>query len=412
MTATAQTPLTLDTLEQHARPSEMGPTGRTMRVAADREGAVGSGNRVGIIKAGEAVLAAPVAGHQLSAYALKTLLLLLHSAGGTAWQSGTLHRVSKGELHDLHGGHGDRIARTLKELGTTEITVSATSSRGVEADLTQPFLSTRTIERPRTRGAWVEYQFSDAFRFVLQNSDHYAEIDKMTAMSLRSVYAIKLYEVGEMFWKRTRGRAPNTWTLTVDELREQMAIAPGQYSNWTDLERRVLRDACSELEQLSPFTVNWSIERHGRKVVKVHINFTRKPGAVAAAAVQERERHSAGRVNRREQTVATIEEPAPVTADPQMTPTVRRYNKLREREARRVPEPRRTVIDEVTRRAMREIDKWPTSPGASGKASEISPFLSSLRQPDKAARSQAELFTLDDAGPMAVSSNNTGEDHD
>ncbi len=169
---------------------------------------------------------------------------------------------------------------------------------------------------------------------MLQNSDHFAEIDKLTALSLRSAYAIKLYEVGEMFWKRTRGRAPNRWTLNVDELREQMGISPGQYPNWTDLERRVLRDACSELEQLSPFTVSWSVERSGRKVVKVQIDFTRKPESVAAAAVQERERHSAGRGNRREQTVETIEDPVPASTGAQATPTVRRYNKLREHEAK------------------------------------------------------------------------------
>lgn len=369
-----------------------------MQVVSDRKGTVGNGDRVGIIKAGEAVLAAPVAGKELSAYALKTLLLLFQAAGADAWRSGVTHRISKGELHDLHAGHAERIARTLRELGTTEITVSATSSRGEPADLTQPYLSKRTIERRQTRGAWVEYQFSDALRFVLQNSDHWAEIDKLTALSLRSIYAVKLYEVGEMFWKRKKGRAPTTWTLTVEELREQMGIKPGRYTNWSDLERRVLRDASAELEQLSPFTISWSVERLGKRVAKVHIRFDRKPDGEATAAAQERERHSAGRLARREQTVETVEGPQLAGEQAEATPTVRRYNRLREQEARkhRGPEPRRTAVSEGLRLALKAMDAGEAIPGATGKMSDFTASLGLREQPDNALNRQADLFKLDD----------------
>ncbi|WP_043343333.1 replication initiation protein [Belnapia moabensis] len=275
--AAAEPQLSLDTLHLHERPPEKGVTGKTMAIATERAETVGSKpEKVGIIAAGEVILSAPRSGEGLSLYALKTLLLMLQTAGGAAWREDVEHYISKGELMDLHSDSA-RIARTLHELATTEIVIAVKSERGLDAILQAPYLSERTTEIITARQARVYFRFSRAMQYALRNSEFFADINKLIALSLRSMYALKLYEIGTLFYRRRQ----SIWRVSVDELRRQLCVAEGAYPNWAQLERRVLRDPAAEVNQLAPFVIGWAVTRQGQggRVTRVDVSFRPKgPG--------------------------------------------------------------------------------------------------------------------------------------
>lgn len=313
-TAAAELQLSLDTLHLHERPSEKGATGKTLAIAAERAEAVGGRpEKVGIIAAGEVILSAPRSGEGLSLYALKTLLLMLQKAGGDAWREDVQHFISKGELMDLHSDSA-RIARTLHELATTEIAIAVKSERGLDAILQAPYLSERTTEIITARQARVYFRFSRALQYALRNSEFFAEINKLIALSLRSVYALKLYEIGMLFYRRRH----STWQVSVEELRRQLCVAEGAYPNWAQLERRVLRDPAAEVNQLAPFVIGWAVTRQGQggRVTRVDVSFRPKgPGEQTEAGSKVEKASRARRKARSDAAGESGELPEPASGD-------------------------------------------------------------------------------------------------
>ena len=99
-----------------------------------------------------------------------------------------------------------------------------------------------------------------------------------------SIYALRLYELGCLYYKRDE---PFLW-MTVDELRSGFIVPEGAYQDWTDLRRFVLNAAIKEVNELvDEFSVEMpddKIRRTGRKVVKFMLLFTAKQEKIAPAA--------------------------------------------------------------------------------------------------------------------------------
>ena len=267
-----------------------------MKAAFVRPQELGGGE--GVVKAGELVEATYPDGASLSAAARKVLVLLLAKAAGDAWQNQE-HQIIKGELRGSHQSN-DRLGRVLDELQRVLLRIRVKSPRGHDAMLVAPIVAQRVEELDDDARSVVFWRFSEPMRRVMQASDHYAELHRQTVLALESRYSVTLYEHGCLLYRR---RHP-VWQGSLAELRELLGVPEGKYRDWTDLSRKTLGIAKTELDHLAPFTLNWRETRRGRAVVAVELRFDPKGSAAAEAATEELHEGRAGRKARRDAHVA------------------------------------------------------------------------------------------------------------
>lgn len=261
-----------------------------MRAAHVRPKEVGGGE--GAVKAGELVEAAFVEGASPSAAARKTFALMLARAAGTAWED-RWHSVTKADLQQAHQTTA-RVQDVLDELARTLLRVRVVGDNGDDI-LTGAVLSGHKIAVTDDAKARVCWRFSEAMREVMRRSDHYAELRTQVIAALESRYSITLYEVGCSYYRR---RHP-VWSGTVDEFRALLGV-PASYRDWTDVRRRSLAFAKTELDHLAPFTTSWREIRRGRMIERVEITFAAKDSDARAEAEAELRRSRVGRRVRRE----------------------------------------------------------------------------------------------------------------
>lgn len=279
------------------------PVGRTMRAAHARQHEHGQGE--GAVKAGELVEAAFADGASPSAAARKIFVLLLAKAAGDAWQKDEWFSATKAELRGTHQSN-DRLDDTLAELQTTRLRTRVKSSRGQPAEQTGVIVADYRTETSEDGSALVEWKFSDTMREVMQRSDYYAELRGQVVLALESRYSVTLYELGCSYYRR---RHP-VWSGTAADFRAVLGV-PDTYRDWTDIRRRTLLAAKTELDFLAPFTLEWREYRHGRAVVRVELGFYPKDDAARAEAEAELQRSRVGRKARRTGTVDEVKAISP-----------------------------------------------------------------------------------------------------
>jgi hypothetical protein len=275
------------------------PIGRTMRAAHVRPQEHGGGE--GMVKAGELVEATYPEGATLSAAARKVLVLLLAKAAGDAWQDQE-HQITKGELRGSHQSN-DRLVRVLDELQRVLLRVRVRSPRGHDAVLVAPIIAQRIEELDDDARSVVFWRFSEPMRRVMQASDHYAEMQQQAVLAFESRYSVTLYEYGCLLYRRQHP----VWQGSLIELRELLGVPAGTYRDWTDLSRKTLDMAKSEIDHIAPFTLTWRESRRGRAVVAVELRFEPKDPEAAAAARAELNSARTGRKVRRDE-LAKVQE--------------------------------------------------------------------------------------------------------
>jgi len=253
------------------------------------------GEGTGVVKAGELVEATYPEGASLSAAARKVLVLLLAKAAGDAWQDQE-HQITKGELRGTHQSN-DRLVRVLDELQRVLLRIQVKSSRGHDAVLVAPIIAQRIEELDDEARSVVFWRFSEPMRRVMQASDHYAEMQQQAVLAFESRYSVTLYEYGCLLYRRQHP----TWQGSTVELRELLGVPTGTYRDWTDLSRKTLDMAKSEIDYIAPFTLTWHESRRGRAVVAVELRFEPKDPAAVAAAKAELNSARTGRKARRDE---------------------------------------------------------------------------------------------------------------
>lgn len=276
--------------------------GRTMEVARI-EKERGSDT---IVQPRELVEVRYARGISLSLSARKLLALMMHQAAGDAWCDQE-HRIAKRMLRGSHNSN-DRLTDTIDEL----MGIFFAMPDQVEGD--QGRRTFQMIEETFEGGeqGWLIYRFTRRARDLLKDSEAYALLHRATVLAFDSKYALELYQMGALLYRRD---VP-IWRGDVATLRAKLGVPEGTYSSFADLRRFVLDAAAAEINQLAPqFSVSWGVaKRQGRKVTDVAINFTRKAPIAAVAAEEENERHRAGRRARREGIEDTIVDPATIIA--------------------------------------------------------------------------------------------------
>jgi len=287
-------------MKRQAPPTE--DVGRTLK-AAFLTGQEIPENR--IIKAGELVEAKFARGSAPSAAARKVLALLIQAAGGHAWKEGP-HSILKKTLRGSHKGN-ERLDEIFDELQTILLQIETIAPDGRSAKLVAPVVAYRIehLEEDDNSKRW--WQFSEPARRAMLGSNYYAAINKGTLLAFESRYSVTLYERGCLL----AGRRDPRWKGSLEELREIMGVPGGTYAGWSDVRRKVLELAISEVNQLADFTVSYAVKTGLRgKVLSVSLYFQPKDPNGRDAAARELEASRIGRKARRSGTVEDILTPA------------------------------------------------------------------------------------------------------
>ena len=276
-------------------PTEELTPGRAMRVAAALRAKGGEE----FAKPGNIIEVKFVKGESLSLTASRLLALMILAAGGDAWEDKP-HRMRKADIRRGHKGN-ERITDMLQELHRTLFAVDDRSWRGKKATLLFSLIS-RSREETEEEGGeagWIEWEFTPDARRLIQASETYAVLNRQAVLGFRSNYALKLYELGALRLHRRQA----TWKGDMTALRAALGIPPEVYTDFAQLRRKVLEKAKAEIDQLAHFRVEWREIRQGRTIAEIEFRFEPKDAPAQIATVDELERHSSGRRQRREGTI-------------------------------------------------------------------------------------------------------------
>ncbi len=276
---------------------QMSP-GRSMRVAAALRAKGGDE----FAKPGSIIEVKFVKGESLSLTASRLLALMILAAGGDAWEDKP-HRMRKADIRRGHKGN-ERITDMLQELHRTLFAVDDRSWRGKKATLLFSLISRSREETDEDGGeaGWIEWEFTPDARRLIQASETYAVLNRQAVLGFRSNYALKLYELGALRLHRRQA----TWKGDMSALRAALGIPPDVYTDFAQLRRKVLEKAKAEIDQLAHFRVQWREFRQGRKVTELEFWFEPKDAPDVIETVDELNRHSSGRRQRRDGTTETI----------------------------------------------------------------------------------------------------------
>ncbi|WP_267382460.1 MULTISPECIES: replication initiation protein [unclassified Sphingomonas] len=243
-----------------------------------------------------------VKGESLSLTASRLLALMILRAGGDAWEDRP-HRMRKADIRRGHKGN-ERITDMLEELHRTLFAIDDRSWRGKKATTRFSLISRSSVETEEEGGeaGWIEWEFTPDARKLIQASETYAVLNRQAVLGFRSNYALKLYELGALRLHRRQA----TWRGDMAALRAALGIPPEVYTDFAQLRRKVLDKAKAEIDQLAHFRVEWRDIRQGRAVTEVEFRFEAKGPPEVLETVEELDRHSGGRRQRREGTVETV----------------------------------------------------------------------------------------------------------
>jgi hypothetical protein len=277
--------------------NEAAHLGRAMRVAA----ALRTKGSDEFAKPGSIIEVKFVKGESLSLTASRLLALMILTAGGDAWEDKP-HRMRKADIRRGHKGN-ERITDMLQELHRTLFAVDDRSWRGKKATTLFSLIS-RSREETSEEGeaGWIEWEFTPDARKLIQASETYAVLNRQAVLGFRSNYALRLYELGALRLHRRQA----TWKGDMTALRAALGIPPDVYTDFAQLRRKVLEKAKAEIDQLAHFRVEWQEIRRGRTVTDLEFRFEPKDAPELIATVDELERHSSGRKQRRNGTVEAI----------------------------------------------------------------------------------------------------------
>ncbi len=272
--------------------------GRSMRVAAALR--LKGGDE--FAKPGNIIEVKFVKGESLSLTASRLLALMILTAGGDAWQDQP-HRMRKADIRRGHKGN-ERITDMLQELHRTLFAVDDRSWRGKKATTLFSLISRSKEETEENGGVsgWIEWEFTPDARKLIQASETYAVLNRQAVLGFRSNYALRLYELGALRLHRRQA----TWKGDMAALRAALGIPPDVYADFAQLRRKVLEKAKAEIDQLAHFRVDWREIRQGRTVVELEFRFEPKGAPEIIETVDENDRHSTGRKQRREGLIENI----------------------------------------------------------------------------------------------------------
>lgn len=244
-----------------------------------------------------------------SATALKVLMVLIDTAGPNMADD-TTHTL---KLSTLNAEKGLRY-HTRSEIRDTMRALSRAVMHIDMPDLMQEEIASvipyANIDyRDEANGdLTITWEFGKVFRRLAEHSNLYTKLDKAALLALRSRYAVALLRHCSTHFEKTKTTAQ---TFTVADLRQLLGVRPNTNRRFSQLKRKAIQPAITEINAISRWTLEPAYHKTGRTVTSITITWTEKPLAKKAATNAELDRHSAGRRERLDGTAEHVADHPP-----------------------------------------------------------------------------------------------------
>ena len=229
----------------------------------------------------------------------RTWNLLLVNAWGARLEDPTADfEIPLRELRGLHDSN-DRVRESLSKLQTTLI-----AARHDGKTRTVQMLGGCDIDDDERREGVLRYDFHRKLVPLLRRSEIYARMEMKILNAFSSKYSLALYEAVAL---RINLRSSKD-EIDVETLRHWLGVEDGKLTQWAHLQQRAVSIAVSEVNALSPYTVEIVPIKRGRKVERVCVKWAKKEpfSPSEQAAAREVNRAKVGRSARINGTVETV----------------------------------------------------------------------------------------------------------
>jgi len=211
-----------------------------------------------------------------------------------------VHRIRKAALRGSHDSN-DRLHKSFDTLMGAWAKVRYEDHETGEKRIGRVHLLGANSEQEEEEG-YFYYRWNPELVAIIQNSKTWARLKSHVMYSLRSKYSIRLYELIE---KRIN-LDKQSEDFDVDDLRARLGVPKGKLPKFGEFNKHCLKPALLEINQLTDFTVTAGLIKKGRSVVKIKLVWLAKTRDQLLEAQAERDRHSAGRSARGQNTVEVI----------------------------------------------------------------------------------------------------------
>ncbi len=203
------------------------------------------------------------------------------------------------ELRGLHDSN-DRVRLSLEKLQTTLIVARMPDGK---ARKVQMLGACDLDDDDRVDGRLV-YDFHRKLVPLLRRSEIYARMEMKVLSAFSSKYALALYEALALRVNLRR----SVEEIDIETLRHWLGVETGKLTQWAHLQQRAVEPAVSEVNALSPYSVEIEPLKRGRKVDRVRITWAKKEPFSPAeqAAAREVNRAKPGRSARIAGTVESL----------------------------------------------------------------------------------------------------------
>jgi hypothetical protein len=215
--------------------------------------------------------------------------------------AGHWFEISTGDLRD-DTDRNKRLQETIERLMQTIVLAVENDENGEPLwEHRTPLISSNSLVVGPNNGVF-RYKFTEELSALLKDSTIFAKLDLATMRSFRSKYAFSLYEA---IARRIRMKAFME-ELSLEDLRELLGVEKGKLDAYKNLNKFAIQPALVEVNSISDFAVSITPKKKGNKVVSFLMGWNVKDEAGKVAAYAERQRHSAGRGARTNDSVDVI----------------------------------------------------------------------------------------------------------
>lgn len=182
-----------------------------------------------------------------------------------------------------------------------------------------PLFSLVSRDRKAEKGS-IRFRLSPLLIQIMEDSNHWAFLQKQVVLAFRSRYALRLYELIAL---RKGLKHKSNERLPLAEIRVKFGIPDGHMERWVHIRQKVLDKAITEVNQLSGFKVSYEPYKKGRSVAGIVLSWEVNDAPARAKAKTELDRHSAGRNARSKGTEETPVAGFPATGSIDFAPDKR-----------------------------------------------------------------------------------------
>lgn len=244
-----------------------------------------------------------IRGHDaLSLAARRAITILWHNAHRQGIEPNKTYSIQLSKLTPPRHKGTEAVEQTIETLMKTLVVMPLPNGGTRRAQV----LGGNDIDDPNRPGGVMRYRFDQSLIEILEHSSIWGRISIPELMTLSSKYSVSLYEHVSQ-WIGLNGKTAQVFTL--EEFRALLGVEEGKYDVFGDLNRRVLKEAITEINALAPFNVALTPIKEGKRVTALKLYWWHKTREERQAAYQEGQR---SRIGRRARIMGQVEAIAPL----------------------------------------------------------------------------------------------------